>query len=161
MKHVEIKLLNPEEYPLVNEFCKSEGIPELEPDWSKVVAAIDVKSGKVVGIMVCQMQIHVEPIWIKKGYRNNEISRGMSDMLDGYLSGLAYGGGKNIGIWCQPNNPRSEQLCRLHGMYKSDKVLYTKIYTGDRLEKLMGKLKDIPNLSFQESENRDVPIALE
>jgi len=109
----------------------------LNPDWSKVVAAIDLNSSKVVGIMVAQMQIHVEPIWVKEDYRNKKVSNQLADALDGYLDGLALSSGQPIGAWANPSNLAAERICRLRGFQQCANPVFTKTYTGDKLSQIV------------------------
>lgn len=140
LPNITVRPLNQDEYYLLDEFCESESIPTLSPEWSKVIVAIDDTLGKVVGIMVAQMQIHVEPIWISKGYRTGEVSKAMSDNLDMYLDVMSAFDGKPIGVWCQPTNVAAERICRTHGYEKCDKPLYTKIYEGKLAQELLVSL---------------------
>lgn len=135
MNNVVVKMLDPEQYYLLEEFCEREGIPMLKPDWSKVVAAIDMDSGKIVGIVVAQMQIHTEPICISKEYQGKGLVELMTDSMEGYLDMLAGGSGVDIGVYNQPTNAAAERICRMRGYQKSDKPLYVKVYKGDELTK--------------------------
>jgi hypothetical protein len=141
--NITIQLLTPDQYPLLEDFCLAEGIPMLSPEWSKVVAAIDTESGKIVGIMVVQMQLHCEPIWIKEGYRNGEISKQMADSLDGYLDGLAFSSGQPIGVWANPTNPASERIVRQREFVKVEKPVYTKVYDGSKLAEMLAMDSDM------------------
>jgi len=136
MSNVIVKFLDPEQYYLLEEFCEQENIPMLNPEWSKVVAAIDLDTQKVVGIMVAQMQVHVEPIWIKEGYRDGKLSTEMADSLDGYLDGLAVASGIPIGVWANPTNPAAIKICRVRGFQPCENPVYTKTYTGDKLAQM-------------------------
>lgn len=151
MKNISVRLLREEEYPLIEDFCQDENIPMLSPDFSKVVAAIDNETEKVVGIMVAQMQLHVEPIWVKKGYRNGKISKKMCETLEEYLDVLAAASGHNIEVWCQPTNVAVEKICIRHGYEKCEKPLYSTIYNGDRvgykiLDKYLGVVTDLGDM---------------
>lgn len=134
MSNTVIKMLEPEQYYLLEEFCKNEGIPMLNPEWSKVVAAIDINLEKVVGIVVCQMQVHTEPIWIDKEYQGKGIWEDMVNAMEGYLDGLAWGSGEKIAAWNQPTNAAAERIVRMRGYTKSDRPLYCKVYDGSGLE---------------------------
>lgn len=133
MDNIVIRLLDPEQYWMLEEFCEQENIPMLNPQWSKVVAAIDEITGKIVGIIVCQMQAHMEPMWIKKEYQGKGIWEEMAEVIEGYLDVLAFSQGASIGVYNQPTNAAAERICRMKGYQKSDKPLYIKVYTGDRL----------------------------
>jgi hypothetical protein len=139
MNNIIVKMLDPEQYHLLEEFCKEEDIPMLDPEWSKVVAAIDIDIEKVVGIVAAQTQVHLEPIWIKKDYQGKGIWEEMADRLEGYIDGLALSSGKSIGVWNQPTNGAAERICRMRGYTKSEKPLYTKVYDGKKLSELLNK----------------------
>lgn len=141
MSNIIVRFLDPEQYYLLEEFCEQENLPMLHPEWSKVVAAIDLDTQKVVGIMVAQMQVHVEPIWIKEGYRNGKLSTELADSLDGYLDGLAVAGGREIAVWANPTNPAAVKICRIRGFQQCEKPVYTKTYTGDRLAQMFLETK--------------------
>lgn len=128
-------MLEQDEFDRLIEFCEEENIPMLNPEWAKVVALIDTDLDKVVGIVVCQMQIHNEPIWIKKEYQNGQRWKEMADVMEGYLDMLALTSGVSIGVYNQPTNAAAERICRRRGYEKSDKPLYTKTYTGEGLIK--------------------------
>jgi ribosomal protein S18 acetylase RimI-like enzyme len=130
-----IRMLDPEQYYLLEDFCESEGIPMLNPEWSKVVAAIDMDTEKVIGIVVSQMQLHTEPIWVSREYQGNGLVDKMTDAMEGYLDFLAGASGVDIGVYNQPTNAAAERICRRKGYTKSDKPLYVKIYKGDRVTK--------------------------
>lgn len=134
-----VRMLDPEQYFLLEEFCTTEGIPMLDPEWSKVVAAIDLDTEKIVGIVVAQTQIHLEPIWIKKEYQGNGLWEEMADRLEGYIDGIAFTSGSSIAVWNQPTNAAAERICRMRGYTKSEKPLYTKVYDGEKLAKLLSE----------------------
>jgi hypothetical protein len=136
MNNVIIKMLDPEQYYLLEEFCEREKIPMLNPEWSKVVAAIDTEKEEIVGIVVAQMQIHCEPVWVQKEHQGKGLVKQMTTILEGYLDMLAYSSGVNIAVWNQPTNAAAERICRMAGYERSDKSLWTKIYTGDGLSKM-------------------------
>ena len=120
---------------MLDEFCEQESIPVPNCEFSKVVAAIDQNTDKVVGIVAAQMQIHTEPMWIKKEYQGKQLWNEMSEVLEGYLDALAFTQGVRIGAYNQPTNAAAERICRMKGYEKSDKPLYIKVYTGDRFTK--------------------------
>ena len=135
MNNVIIRMLDPEQYYLLEEFCEKQKIPMLNPEWSKVVAAIDTEQGKVVGIVVCQMQLHMEPIWIQKEYQGKGIWEMMADAMEGYLEMLAFGSGEKISVWNQPTNAAAERICRLRGYVQGERALWYKVYDGSVLER--------------------------
>lgn len=128
-------MLDPEQYYLLEEFCEKEKIPMPHPNWSKVVAAIDTEKGKVVGIIASQLQLHTEPIWIKKEYQGKGIWEMMADAMEGYLEMIAWGKGEKIHVWNQPTNVAAERICRLRGYVKGERPLWYKVYDGSTLER--------------------------
>ena len=139
MSNVVVKMLDPEQYYLLEEFCEAQGIPMLNPEWSKVVAAIDLDTEKVVGIVATQMQAHTEPIWIQKEYQDGKLWEEMVDIMEGYLDSVAMIGGSPIVAWNNPTNPAAERICRLRGYHKTDNPVYVKIYTGAKLVGMLTK----------------------
>ena len=69
MDKIRIKILEPDEFYLVDHFFDDEGVPRLDPNFSKVIAALDIETGKAVGVMCLQMVLHAEPIIIEPAYR--------------------------------------------------------------------------------------------
>lgn len=134
-KNTIVRMLDPDDFWMLDDFCLEEGIPIVSAEWSKVVALIDTDTGKVVGIVCSQLQIHNEPIWIKKEYQDGEVWKEMADVMEGYLDMLALASGASIAVYNQPTNAAAERICRLRGYEKCDKPLYTKIYTGEGLIK--------------------------
>lgn len=119
--------VEPEQFYLVDEFCDSEGIPKLNPNFSKVVAAIDVDTEKVVGLIAAQMVLHTEPIWINEAYRSQGIWREMAEMFEGYMSHMAEIGAI-AGLYTQPTNDESRAIAKKMGFYESENPLYIKLY---------------------------------
>ena len=137
MNNVIIKMLEPDEFFILDAFCESENLPTLKPEWSKVVAAIDTKSEKVVGIVVCQMQIHTEPIWIQKEYQGKGLWELMVDAMELYLETRAWGSGEKVGVWNQPTNAAAERICRLRGYVQGERPLWYKVYDGSTLGRIL------------------------
>lgn len=135
-------MLDPEQYYLLEEFCQSENIPVPHPEYSYVVAAIDLDLGKVVGIVAAQIQVHTEPMWLKKEYQGEGLWQAMADKMEGYLDFRSAQGGADIHVWCQPTNAAAERICRMRGFQKCDKPLYTKVYNGAKLVELMNDLTE-------------------
>lgn len=133
MDNVIIKMADPELYYLIDEFCDERGIPRLNPEWSKVVVAIDTTTGKVIGITGAQMIVHTEPMIIDEKYQGKGLWEQMSEAMEGYLDFLAFSSGFPIGVYNQPTNAAAERICRLRGYEKSDKPLYFKLYDGSSL----------------------------
>lgn len=127
---ITIRFLEPEEYSKINHFFDNEGVPRLDPNWSKVVAAL-TPEGEVVGIMCLQLVAHAEPIVIKPDFRKQGLSDQMAQMLDGYVMGVGL-----PGLYTQPTNPLAVAICEKMGFEPSDHPLYVKVYDG-RYESLM------------------------
>lgn len=142
MNNITIRMLDPEQYWKLEEFCEQENIPMLKPEWSKVVVAIDETIDKVVGIVVCQMQAHMEPMWIQKEYQGKGIWEEMAEVIEGYLDVLAFSHGASIGVYNQPTNAAAERICRMKGYEKSDKPLYVKVYTGARFTQALNNKEE-------------------
>ena len=124
MSNVSVRFLEPEAFYLVDAFCQRQGIPLLDPKFSKVVAAIDLDSGEVVGIVAAQMVLHAEAIWVDEASRGGRIWLDMAEMMDSYLMVMGA-----AGVYNQPTNPTAEKLAEKMGYVKSDKPLYVKSYT--------------------------------
>lgn len=121
---VEVRFLTPEEYPLINHFFDSQNVPRLDPNWSKVVAAVDKASGQVVGIMCLQLVAHAEPIIIDPAYRGRGLWREMADMMDGYAGTVGL-----PGLYTQPTSEVSAILASRMGFTEMAYPLYLKIYS--------------------------------
>jgi hypothetical protein len=137
VNNIIVKTLDPEQYYLLEEFCKEEGIEAPSPEFSWVEAAIDTNTGKIVGIVVTQMLIHTEPIWIKKEYQGKGLKEVLMDKMEGRLDASAISLGKPIHVYNQPTNAAAERICKQRGYTKCEIPLYTKIYSGDKLAKLL------------------------
>lgn len=137
MDNVIVRVLEPEQYYLLEEFCREEGIEAPSPEFSWVVAAIDLQIEKIVGIVVTQMLIHAEPIHIKKEYQGHGLKEELMDRMEGRLDASALQLGKPIHVYNQPTNAAAERICRQRGYVKSDKPLYNKIYSGEKLAGLL------------------------
>lgn len=151
MNNIIIRMLDPEQYHLLEEFCKEEGIEAPSPEFSWVEAAIDLDKGKIVGIVVTQMLIHTEPIHIKKEYQGKGIKEQLMDRMEGRLDVSALQLGKPIHVYNQPTNAAAERICRQRGYVKSDKPLYNKIYSGEKLVELLTKSNvEVTNNNMEE-----------
>lgn len=118
---MEIRLLKPHEYHLIDHFFDREGVPRLDPNFSKVVVAID--GDKVAGIMAAQMVLHVEPIIIEPEYRKQGIWKPMTEMLDGYLQATGV-----PGVYAQPLHPSTIHMCETLGFKEMENKLFLKVY---------------------------------
>jgi hypothetical protein len=107
----------------VDEFCKEQGIGLMDPEFSKVCTAIDLKTGRVVGIIAAQMVIHSEPIWIDKEWQGTRIWKRLSDEMDSYLTTM-----NAAGVYNQPSTPTAERLAQKMGYVKCDNPLWVKYY---------------------------------
>lgn len=133
------KTMDPETWYLIEDFCQSEGIDVPSPEFSWVEAAIDLDTGKIVGIVVTQMLIHTEPIWIKKEYQGKGVKEILMDRMEGRLDASAIQLGKPIHVYNQPTNAAAERICRQRGYVKSERPLYNKIYSGGKLIELLNE----------------------
>lgn len=124
---IKTMFIEPDQFYLVDEFTDSENISRLNPAFSRVVAAVDTESGKVVGIMVVQMVLHAEPIWIKEEYQGRGIWREMAETMDGYLMEMA-AQGIVAGVYTQPTRPETKAICEKMGYYEAEHPLYVKLY---------------------------------
>ena len=137
MSNIVIKMLDPEQYYLLEEFCKDEGIECPSPDFSWIGAAIDLDKGKVVGIVVTQMLIHTEPLWIKKEYQGRGLKEKLMDAMELRIDEASALKGVPIHVYAEPTNPASEKICRQRGFTQSERKFWTKIYTGERFIELL------------------------
>jgi len=119
---MEIRFLNPDEFDKINHFFDNENVPRLDPNWSKVIGAVDEK-GEVLGIMCLQLVAHAEPIIIDEKIRRLGLWREMADMMDGYVQAVGL-----PGLYTQPTHPTSEAMCKKIGFEQSPYPLYVKIY---------------------------------
>lgn len=124
---IQVRFLEPDEYHLIDDFFDREKCPRLDPQWSKVIAAIDSDSTRVIGIMCLQLVAHAEPIIIDPAYRGNGVWREMAEVLDGYLTEMARQGAI-AGIYNQPTHEMAEHLCEEMGMIRCEHPLWMKIY---------------------------------
>lgn len=122
-----VVFLEPEQWYLLDSFCDREGIPRLDPAWARVVAAIDLDSTQIVGIMTLQLVAHAEPIWISQAYQGNGLWREMADTLNGYLQEMANQGALK-GIYTQPTSEETRAICRKMGFYEAENPLFIKEY---------------------------------
>lgn len=132
-----IRTLKPEQYYLLEKISKDAGIEVPSPDFSWIEAAIEEDTGEVVGVVVTQMLVHTEPIWIKREYQGKGIKEQLMDATEGRLDATALRIGKGINVYNQPTNAAAERICRLRGYEKSERPLYMKIYTGMKLAKIL------------------------
>ena len=137
MSNLYIRTLAPDEYYLLDKFAEEEKIEIPSPDFSWVEAAFDEETGEIVGIVVTQMLIHAEPIWIKKEYQGKGIKEELMDRMEGRLDASAAFIGKPVHVYNQPTNAAAERICRQRGYVKSDRPLYNKVYTGEKLVELL------------------------
>lgn len=155
MSNIIVRMLAPEEYYLLEEFCASEDIACPSSTFSYAVVAIDMDTEKVVGVVAAQMQVHTEPMWIKKEYQDGQLWKRLSDELEGYLDMRSLqAGGAKIAVWCQPTNAAAERICRMRGFEKSDKPLYNKVYDGSGLLKALQEFKEADYGGSDSSGNR-------
>lgn len=133
MGNITVRMLTPNEYHLAEEFCQKEGIECPHPEFSYIVAAID--EGRVVGIVVTQMLIHTEPIWIQKEYQGRGIKEKLMDLMEDRIDESAIMIGKPVHVYAEPTNVAAEKICRIRGFTQSARKFWTKIYSGERVAK--------------------------
>lgn len=129
------KMLEPDEYHLLHDFCAAENLPVPDPSGSKVVVAIDEATQEVIGIVVAQVQVHTEPIWIKREYQDGKLWKELTGHMEYYLDMWALNNGP-FDAWNQPTNAAAERICRLLGYEKCDRPLYVKQYRGEKWQQL-------------------------
>jgi hypothetical protein len=137
MNNIIIRMLDPEQYYLLEEFCQREGIDAPSPEFSWVVAAIDTEIGKIVGIVVAQMLIHCEPIWLQKDVQGKGLKEKMMDMLELKLDEASVLKNVPIHTYVEPTNPAAEKICKKRGFVQSERKFWTKFYTGESFIKLL------------------------
>jgi len=121
--NIKIKFLGPDEYYLIDHFFDEEKVPRLDPNFSKVVAAIDTAKGRVVGIMCLQLVAHAEPIIIDAEYRQQGVWWDMAQMMNGYVSSMGL-----PGLYTQPTHDAARHMCEKIGFVEVEHPLYVKIY---------------------------------
>ena len=130
-------MLDPEQYYLLEKFCEEEGIDAPSPEFSWVKAAIDVDEGEIVGIVVTQMLIHTEPIWIKKEHQGRGLKERLMDAMELRIDEASILKGVPIHVYAEPTNAASEKICRQRGFTQSERKFWTKIYTGEKFIELL------------------------
>lgn len=123
MDKIRIKILEPDEFYLVDHFFDDEGVPRLDPNFSKVIAALDIETGKAVGVMCLQMVLHAEPIIIEPAYRGMGLWEPMAKMADGYLQASGV-----VGLYAQPLHESTKHMCRQMGFEEMPHSLFSKAY---------------------------------
>jgi hypothetical protein len=118
---LEVRFLEPEEYGKIAHLFTEEQAAMPDPQFSKVLVALDGEH--VVGIMVAQMALHVEPIIIEKDYRGTGVWKEMAEMLDGYLSGTGI-----AGAYAQPVHPSTKHMTEQMGFVEMENALWLKVY---------------------------------
>ncbi len=137
MNNITVKMLEPSEWYLLEEFCAKEGIRAPSPDFGWVVAGIE--DGRIVGVVVAQMQIHTEPIWIEKEYQGKGLKEQMMDLMEMKIDEASVTKGQTIHVYAEPTNAASEKICKRRGFVKSERCFYTKVYGGESFVKLFLK----------------------
>ncbi len=116
-----VRFLNPDEFDLVVPLFAAEGAPVPDPNFSKVLVALD--GDKVAGVMVAQMVLHVEPIIIGQEYRKTGVWREMAETMDGYLEACGM-----MGAYAQPVHESTKHMCEAMGYVEMEHPLFLKIY---------------------------------
>lgn len=115
-----VKFLEQEQYYLIEKFFDREGVPRLDPQFSKVVAAWD--GDQVVGILVLQLVAHVEPFIIEPDYREQGLWREMGEMMAGYAGAVGL-----PGVYTQPTHPEARAMCEKLGFEEQPHKLWLKV----------------------------------
>lgn len=121
---IETRFLEPDEFHLINEYFDRDGVPRPDPQWSRVIAAVDTDKDLVVGIVCLQLVAHLEPIIVHPDYRGQGIARELAQMIDGYVTGTGL-----PGAYCQPINDKSKAVARSIGFIPLEHEFYLKLYT--------------------------------
>lgn len=118
-----VRFIESEEFHIVDDFCREQGLSLLHPLFSKVVVGADEGAGRVAGLVAAQMVIHSEPIWIAEEYRGTRLWKELTEALDSYLTVVGA-----AGVYNQPTNPTAVKLVERMGYTRSDYPLYVKVY---------------------------------
>lgn len=137
MANIQVRMLDPEQWYLLEDYCQRNELPIPLPDWAQVFAAIDVDLGKIVGMVCIQMLTHTEPIMVDKEFQGKGIVEILTKEAEGYLEMMAFKGGRPIQVYNQPTNAAAERICRMHGYSKAEHPLYVKIYEGDMFKEVL------------------------
>lgn len=116
------RVLEREEFYLVEPLLAPDA-PPIDPEFSRIIATIDLDSEKVVGMVVLQLVLHTEPIIIDPAYRGQGIWRELGEFVDGYLTEIG-----TSGAYTQPLSPTTEAICEKLGYIKSNYPLWVKTY---------------------------------
>lgn len=123
---LDVRFLEPHEFWRIAPLFEAEGAPLPDPNYGRVVVAMD--GLKVVGVIVAQMVLHVEPIIVDKEYRGRGVWQGMAEMMDGYLSAVGV-----AGAYAQPVHESTKHMCEQMGYKEMEHSLWLKIYRPDVL----------------------------
>lgn len=137
MSNLIVKMLDPEQWYLVEDYCKANDLPVPLTEWAQVFGAIDVDLGKLVGMVCIQMLTHTEPIMVDKEYQGKGVVDVLTKEAEGFLEMIAHNTGKPIQVYNQPTNAAAERICRTHGYSKAEHPLYVKIYKGDMFKEVL------------------------
>lgn len=131
------KFLEPEDFTLLEPYFSAEGVPVPEPAYSRVLAAIDLDKGEIVGIVCLQLVAHVEPLIVHPEYRRRGIGRMLAEEIDGYITGVGL-----PGVYCQPVNEKSQAIARETGYEPVEHQLYLKIYDPSVRNMILGEISE-------------------
>jgi len=121
---IECRFLRPEEFSLIDKYFDQENVARLDPEWSKVAAAIDLASGQIIGIICLQLVPHLEPIMIEESHRGQGLWRQLFDLMDGYCTTLQL-----PGVYTQPTHSKAEAMASAAGFERREHPLYVKLYS--------------------------------
>ncbi len=148
------KFLDPEQFYLIEPYFADEGVPCPDPNFSRVLAAIDTDAGLVVGIMCLQLVAHLEPLIVHPDYRGKGIAKTLAQEIDGYVTGVGLPGG-----YCQPVNEKSQDIARKTGFEPVEHQLYLKIYDPEVRAMTLGALEESWQQQSQPPSEREVPLS--
>lgn len=120
---IRYKVLDPEQYYLLDRFYEGAAIPRPDPTFSRVFAAIDESIGQIIGFITLQLVAHAEPIYIDPAYREMGVWSTLCAMLDANAIGSGL-----VGIYTQPTTPKTKHMCESFGFHEMEHPLFCKIY---------------------------------
>lgn len=126
---IEYRFLQPDEFHLIDHYFDQENVARLDPEWSKVAAAIDLDTNQIIGIMCLQMVPHLEPIIVDPAYRGRGLWEPMAQLMDGYCNVLQI-----PGAYTQPTHAKAEAMATAMGFERRNHPLYVKLYTPNFLQ---------------------------
>lgn len=118
---VEVRFLEPEEWPRLASMFETQNAPMPDPHWSKVLVA--EVADEIVGVICIQLVVHAEPIMVKREWQGTRVARDLSAAADGYLAATGC-----AGAYTQPLREGAKRLARAMGYTECEAPLFVKIY---------------------------------